>query len=446
MIADEIVPLLNTNMRSMESSRALLVDILAALFGLGSWMSVNGMYNELPILVQAAPEGWSLPSYLSIIIQMANIGPLLYYFSKRNCPGFVKDSYVIAVILFLGALAMFHMAFNYDQTSSVFGAPHSTSLMAGTFFIALVGCTSSVLFFPFIGRFPETYLVSLLVGEGLSGFIPSGIALIQGIGDKPECKNVTQPDGSVAVFPELHPPRFSTQTYFLVIFSLMVVSLISFLMLNNLPICVKERKKRLVIDRLRDSPNPNTNRLSDDEFEGGKKAVILTPYSYGAMLLLQGVISFLANGSLPSLQSYSCLPYGYEVYHLCVTLVHIANPIACFMAYFVPHKSIRAISSLSAVLAVFVSYVITLAVLSPTPPLADEFVGKALVVFCWIVCSGLIAYTKLSIAALFNDAGNKGLFWYGVSTQLGAALGAASMFVLINILNLFKSNDICAGA
>ena len=39
--------------------------------------------------------------------------------------------------------------------------------------------------------FRETYLNSYLVGEGLSGFIPSVAALIQGVGGNPECQNVT---------------------------------------------------------------------------------------------------------------------------------------------------------------------------------------------------------------------------------------------------------------
>jgi hypothetical protein len=46
------------------------VDVLAALFGVASWVAINGLWVELPLLVQALPEGWSLPSYLSVIIQV----------------------------------------------------------------------------------------------------------------------------------------------------------------------------------------------------------------------------------------------------------------------------------------------------------------------------------------------------------------------------------------
>ena len=40
------------------------------LFALASWIDINGLWVELPLLVEQSPEGWSLPSYLTIIIQV----------------------------------------------------------------------------------------------------------------------------------------------------------------------------------------------------------------------------------------------------------------------------------------------------------------------------------------------------------------------------------------
>ena len=51
-------------------NRVVLVDLLAVLFGISSWISINGLWVELPLLVQNLPEGWALPSYLSIIVQV----------------------------------------------------------------------------------------------------------------------------------------------------------------------------------------------------------------------------------------------------------------------------------------------------------------------------------------------------------------------------------------
>lgn len=67
------------NMLSQKlSNRRLLVDLLALMFGLGAWIGVNGIYVQLPLLVNSAPEGWSLPAHMVMLVQFANLGPILY--------------------------------------------------------------------------------------------------------------------------------------------------------------------------------------------------------------------------------------------------------------------------------------------------------------------------------------------------------------------------------
>ena len=57
---------------------SLLIYLLVTLFGCGSWVAMNGIWVELPNLVPNLPEGWTLPSYLAVICQLANIGPITY--------------------------------------------------------------------------------------------------------------------------------------------------------------------------------------------------------------------------------------------------------------------------------------------------------------------------------------------------------------------------------
>ena len=59
-------------------SRLVLIDVLAILFGISAWISINGLWVELPLLVNKLPESWSLASYLSVIVQIANLGPITY--------------------------------------------------------------------------------------------------------------------------------------------------------------------------------------------------------------------------------------------------------------------------------------------------------------------------------------------------------------------------------
>ena len=48
----------------------IVVSILIVLFGMGSWVAINGVWAELPILVSSLPESWNLPTYLVLLIQV----------------------------------------------------------------------------------------------------------------------------------------------------------------------------------------------------------------------------------------------------------------------------------------------------------------------------------------------------------------------------------------
>lgn len=204
------------------ANRNVRVDLLAVLFGIGSWICVNSMFIQLPLIVSKdPPEGWSLPSYLSIIIQLGNIGPLCYTLFQKYSPRKLQDSYVIYVIYVIGCTASILMAFVYEKTAMVGGESRSVALMALGFCFAIVGCTSSVLFMPYMGRFREIYLITYLIGEGLSGLLASIMALIQGIG-APECILVNP--ATEEYIKHTSPPRFETREFFIFVFAVMIVS------------------------------------------------------------------------------------------------------------------------------------------------------------------------------------------------------------------------------
>ena len=71
---------------NVDSQRVLLVDILAILFGISSWIQINGLWVETPILVQRLPEAWKLAAYIVVITQLANIGPIIYTILKCIIP------------------------------------------------------------------------------------------------------------------------------------------------------------------------------------------------------------------------------------------------------------------------------------------------------------------------------------------------------------------------
>ena len=67
-------------------------------------------------------------------------------------------------------------------------------------------------------------------------------------------------------------------------------------------------------------------------------------------------------------------------------------------------------------------------------------------VIAWVLSHGVLTYVKVSIAAILcrQVAGQRNLFWFGVSTQIGSAVGSVIAFVLVNVLFLFQSYYPCA--
>ena len=417
--------------------RVLLVDVMAVVFGIGAWISVNGMWVELPLLVQALPEGWALPSYMSVAVQIANIGPILYSIGRFMGPKVVTEVRSIYALMLIGVLSSLLIALFWQKTSLIGGAEHSTALLALLFCLSLVDCTSSVLFMPFMARFRQFYLASYLIGEGLSGFLPSLFALAQGVGGNPECRNGTSrndSDGQLVTFnleayyPE---PRFSVMEFFFLLLAMMILSAVAFFALNRTSAARYERvdiahrqpnrhsspvdnqtfvsstdplpaivDKSAIIDGCDSHPTVNSAvlvvkepldssrsispiRMASDASSITDEADHVTHLSksiFVYLLLIQAWVCALSNGFLPSVQSYSCLPYGNLAYHLAVTLSAMANPVACFIAYFFPIGNIALITVFTFIGTTISSYIVVLAALSPEPPLVNYSSGEALMV------------------------------------------------------------------
>ncbi|XP_030370555.1 solute carrier family 52, riboflavin transporter, member 3-A isoform X2 [Scaptodrosophila lebanonensis] len=418
---------------------SLIVDLLSIFFGIGTWLVVNGSFIQLPLLVEDAPEGWSLPSYLSVMVQIGNLGPLLYTVIQKFSPHKLNDGLTIHGVLLIGTTSCLLTAFFYNKTANVAGSEHSLALFILTVFTAINACTSSVLFMPYMGRFKEKYLVTYFIGEGCSGLLPSVVALVQGIGDIQECVlvNVTE-TGEPIYERQKSPPLFSTGTFFLILFGLMVLSYIGYILLSTLKLAKREYAQVTVSEGNKyvyDAGQPDGTTNAPKDSSVGQ----LVGVQYWSLLLLMGVISFFSNGMFGSIQSYSSAPYGSRAYHLAATLSVIANPVACFMAMFLHFTSLRIISVLSGLSALLTFYVFTTAVLSPFPPLHGETIGEVLIVMTWTLLVGLVSYTKLGITTIMRAQGGQSLVWVGGITQIGSAFGSVLIFFVINYTRTFQA-------
>jgi riboflavin transporter 2 len=171
-----------------------LIYTLVAIFGSSSWLSINSVWLELSLLTQKLPEGWSLPSYLTltiqvchldikvylILFQLACVAPLIYTLLLKCAKVTVNAPPLIFILMLVCTIAEFLLAFFWDYTYDIFGVRRSAALMILLFVMAMVNATSNVLFMPYMAAFHPNYLTAYFVGMGLSSLIPSIVSLAQG--------------------------------------------------------------------------------------------------------------------------------------------------------------------------------------------------------------------------------------------------------------------------
>ncbi|XP_053250588.1 solute carrier family 52, riboflavin transporter, member 3 [Podarcis raffonei] len=459
---------------------ALLTHVLACVFGIGSWMSINGVWVELPVLVNVLPEGWYLPSYLIIIIQLANVGPLFITLMHKWKPGLLSEVLVICVVVSTGVVACFLLAFLWHYTMDFGGARHSVAFFILTFCLSLVDCTSSVTFLPFMARFHPRYITSYFIGEGLSGLVPALFALAQGAGIS-SCVEVAIPSnhthrsnatlGNVSAGDPVpfrletrySPANFSSLVFFLILSGLMFSCLVAFFFLNRLPrvwdlseqkLCASE----ITLHSIRKIPadgglkegftnfpvEGKAESCSKEDEEGAPEKVVYSWTTLAFMYVLITWCSSLMYGILPSVQSYSCLPYSNLAYHLSTTLGAMAVPLACSISTFLPSRSLAFLSVLAATGTAFGAYNMGMAALSPCPPLNHSEWGDTLIVISWVLFNGTLAYVKVMLGVILRGHSQSALVWYGAMEQLGGLVGAVIMFPLVNVYSVFKSADYCS--
>lgn len=150
------------------------------LFGIGTWLNLNGIWIQLPLLIPRLSEGWSLSPQLGMASNIANVGPLLItlvrYLMNESSAYEVPS---ICAIFSVGILVPIALSFTWDRQVYFLGKTRSLYLLIFGFCLALVNCTSSVTYLPFVNRFDKKWLNIYFAGESLSSLIPAMIGLAQ---------------------------------------------------------------------------------------------------------------------------------------------------------------------------------------------------------------------------------------------------------------------------
>ena len=391
-------------------------SILVCLFGLSSWLAINGLWAEMPALVPVLPEGERLPSMVVIITQVSNIGPIVYLLTS-SVTSYVKKKRVdleipaVFIIILLGVVTCVLLAIFWDQTSFLFNKTRSVPLLVLSFFLALVDCTSTLVYIPYMERFPDKYISALFMGEGFGALFPSLVALIQGSYDT----NSTVNDNNSTSSSD-NGLLFGVDVFFVLLAMMTLISGGAFVLLNWLPSCRRLMVRRLsladkfhpyyppsrdssplgCVSEPSSSENSNifensplilTQRSSKQfTFKEAIERVKISPrikelVSLTDLFIQIFWLNLLTNGAIPTVSVYVFLPYGNSTYHLATNLGIAANPIAAFIAMFLPCVSRFFTVIWTLVSSIFGVAIIVLAGLAPQHlPLVGSNWGSFIVV------------------------------------------------------------------
>lgn len=291
--------------------------------------------------------GWSLPSYLSVLVALGNLGLLLVTLWRRLAGG-KGERIPIQVVQGLSVVGTALLALLWNHVAPVAGQSHSVAFLTLTFVLSLACCASNVTFLPFLSHLPPPFLRSFFLGQGLSALLPCVLALVQGVG-RLECLPVLANDTTgppIQLSPINFPERFSATTFFWVMTALLGTSAAAF---QGLLLLLPSSSSVPTVDAGLQIGTPGTEEEEEEEEEVSPlqeppgqvadtapspdpKAHQLFSSRSASLLGLLAVTNALTNGVLPAVQSFSCLPYGRLAYHLAVVLGSSSNPLACFLA------------------------------------------------------------------------------------------------------------------
>uniref|UniRef100_A0A0K0DUL6 Riboflavin transporter n=1 Tax=Strongyloides stercoralis TaxID=6248 RepID=A0A0K0DUL6_STRER len=372
--------------------------VASVIFGSSTWFSTNAVWLELPILTQRLPEGWSLPSFLSVIVQIACIGPLIYSIFFKCIKIRFSSGILITLLLFFCTICSFLTSIYWSNVVTIFERKISFPLMILVFGMALVNATSNVLFMPYMASFDTSLLNAFFLGMSFSSLIPSLISLSQGTGRYECVKN----KNSTMYVPEYYDPSFSAATFFQLSTGWLVITIAAFLYLEK-----KYRERRSLPVESDDEEGMNEmSQLNDDTEKQEQEVDKSDTKTFIIQLFLLALTSAQNNAIIPSLSSFVALPYSQTTYHLTLALSSISAPVALFT-------------------------------------------GSGVVIFTSILVSGLLAYLRSVITSSIRNSvspanAQNRLFWSGCVMQMGSFTAALIIFPLVNIFNLFHAAIPCS--
>lgn len=352
---------------------------------------------------------------------------------------------------------------------------------------------------PFISHhYSKEYIIPNYIGESLSSFIPSLLALIQSHNRHGHCLSSSSSSSSLIHYQNgslaanlttldqqqqqqqyIQPdPNYSVSTFFLLMLCLLLISTSGFVYLNTAQCALEERKnyKRLTnlnMSDLNDGSTTTTTFTStstsnddDNDDDDGSLSLIhddptsttsstttttttMMDHQIKLLLAISFAIAFINFGFMPSFLSYSTIPYGEIYFYLATNLSNLFLPCAIFLSIWSYSVSTRQIVSETSAALLLSLYILLVGIRSPCPPFKEQrpLLGGSLIVLSWILTSCLFTRVRLLIATKLQSSNRKNiLLSFGLATLVGQTIGGSIGFVLIDILRLLKEKQPCSSS
>ncbi|CAF0851020.1 unnamed protein product [Rotaria sordida] len=419
---------------------------LIIIFNLSTWIDINSVWIELPLIVNSAPEHWRLPSILSLVISLANIFPLIVAILRWKLGKYYSEIPFIYIIIIVGIIACCSIALFWNHTTYIDGKERSVALLTAVFSLAILDCTSSLVFCDYMRRLKAKYLHAMFFGESLTGTLPTLIALAQGVGGEIQCIKNNSTSSFEPVYSEA---RFSVSTFFFLVTGIIILSLLAFMTLRWTSI-IKLAKAN---DEIYLEINNEANEMfiiTNENISKSKKISLSTPNSmtkkqYFILQSFNVINSAILYGCLPTLITYALLPYGQKAFYYCSILFPMSYPLSALYGFVRPTLSTFWIIICSIFGCLICFFIFIIAFQSPCPIWADTLHGGIIMIIAWFFSSFVLAYVRIATGNRIKLTWRKenGLFYFGLCIQIGIIIGALPMYLAVNVYRLFQDRQPC---
>jgi hypothetical protein len=392
----------------------LLHDALILVFGLPTWVLVDGTWAALSQIALTVPEGFNISSYLMLALTSGNLFPLFIGNYLRGCS---NETLKLAIrsIQVVSLLSGLSMSLFWSSSVSIQGKQYSVPLYVLFFAVGSCSASSNITHFMFISKFAARATSLLSTGFSLGSMIAGILAILQSL--------------------VLKQYGFSLFFYFLI------------LSLLNLPAMIAS--SRLWKDQ-EESIISNTGyqeikNIKESGVEDSAEALSSSPLTseqsfmknHIYVLLFQFVGASLGYGMVPSIISFACSKFEHRetVLLFATSITSASSPLFRMLTDYVQFTSQRQLFASTCCLLFLGVGVLTCALL-PAGEAIHQGNGGVLPAVLYIAFNGLFGFTNTCIFRYYKSNVSADYVQHayrlgGLMMQSGALIGSLTTFFLI---------------